>query len=1322
MFPIRPGVGKKLLGLALLNAAAFALVAGIAAVAFTRVEILASDIARNQMSEVLENASIARELSAEFSEIELISRSCRSGSASADLGKRASASLAGIAQKSQDNQLAATITALSATTTELLDQCSSIRGILVSVDSIDRQIMDEMARLENIIGRTLIEQTLSGKATDYLDQIMTLITGFRETMLEIGKNIAEREVVASADPQNGNPNVALIDDLNLRLQTLTASNPEIARIAKRAIRLTVAYRGQVLQLDSAIKRFNDSVTRSHAAKADVLKTMSRLDGQSSSRAVDLGLQIRQAVAAASRWVLGLSLLIAILSFLTITVIVRRSINRPLSKVLQHIDAVRRGAVTPDVGTPGGDEWGTIHSALLDMTSELARSRSLLQAVVDTAPMRIFWKDQNLRYLGCNPAFARDAGKAHPEELLGKDDYQMGWAEQAERYRADDRAVMVSGIARLSFDEPQTTPDGRTTWVRTSKVPLRDSDNRTIGILGVYQDITERRRIERRLALAIEVTRVILWEVDFTDGRLEYDRTLLPVLGLAPDEELNSLQLWVERVHPDDRAPFQEAVARAMQPETGPFDLEYRLQTTMDQYQWIHTRGTVIQRDPQGNAEHAVGTSMNVTERKSIQEAMRQSEERSRRLAALLRLMADNVPDMIWAKDLEKRFLFANRAVCRQLLNATDTDEPVGKTDMFFAQRERDNHADNPQWHTFGELCQDSDAITLQRGEPSVFEEFGNIKGSLTYLDVHKAPFVDERGVVIGTVGSARDITERKQTETELERHRQQLEELVAQRTSQLLATEARATRILDSAADGLYGVDNQGRITFINPAACQMLGYTLEQAMGRSAHDLFRHSRSDGSPCPAAECMICQAWQAGRESRVDDEACWHADGHAVPVTLASRPIVENGKLAGAVVSVVDVSSQRAATRAREQALIAAENLARARSEFLANMSHEIRTPMNGVLGFAQIGQRTYKDPEKARNAFEKILTSGNRLLGIVNDILDFSRIDAGKMHVEAIEMSLGEALDHALELVADRARAKGLELRLEKAPNLPLACISDPLRLGQILLNLLTNAVKFTESGSVTLSAACRDGQLVFRVADTGVGMSADQIGYVFNPFQQADGSITRRFGGTGLGLAICKRLLELMQGDIRVESTPGSGSMFEVRLPYLRPAQHPDIGDATLMTQPDEPLTGLSILLAEDDSINQLMLEAYLEDAGARVVTVGDGATAVEHVIANGPKAYDIVLMDLQMPVMDGYEATRRILELVPGLPIIGQTAHAFDEDRDKCLAAGMAGYIAKPIHPPALATLILQVVATGRGEQAATSGLSATAASRRDSVKRQE
>ena len=244
-----------------------------------------------------------------------------------------------------------------------------------------------------------------------------------------------------------------------------------------------------------------------------------------------------------------------------------------------------------------------------------------------------------------------------------------------------------------------------------------------------------------------------------------------------------------------------------------------------------------------------------------------------------------------------------------------------------------------------------------------------------------------------------------------------------------------------------------------------------------------------------------------------------------------------------------------------------------------------------------------------------------------------------------------------------------------------------------MLLNILSNAVKFTGSGTVTLSASRCEKQLVFTITDTGIGMNEAQLKHLFNPFEQGASSLTRKYGGTGLGLAISKRILDLMGGDIRVESQPGTGSTFTLRVPYVEAAA-PVQATASPAT-PDRvraarPLAGLSILVEEDEPINRMVLEENLSEDGARVVMVGNGSEAVERVKHEAANAFDIVLMDVQMPEMDGYEATRRILQIVPGLPILGQTAHALMEERDKCLAAGMVGHIAKPIDPDALVDLI--------------------------------
>jgi signal transduction histidine kinase len=249
-----------------------------------------------------------------------------------------------------------------------------------------------------------------------------------------------------------------------------------------------------------------------------------------------------------------------------------------------------------------------------------------------------------------------------------------------------------------------------------------------------------------------------------------------------------------------------------------------------------------------------------------------------------------------------------------------------------------------------------------------------------------------------------------------------------------------------------------------------------------------------------------------------------------------------------------MTAQRAAAQAREQALAAAEHLAATRRDFINNMNHEIRTPLHGVLAFAKIGLRNVQNSEKVQAAFTQIQDSGNRLHDVLNDILNFSDLDSGKLTIERREMVIADLVESAMAPFRDRARAKQLALHTELAPGLPRSCIGDPVRVAQVLDKLLANAIKFTETGGITVAVRRQDKQLLFSVADTGIGMDADQLSQLFRPFEQADATSTRQFGGTGLGLAIAKRIVELMGGAIRAESEPGQGSRFEFRIPCLPP------------------------------------------------------------------------------------------------------------------------------------------------------------------------
>jgi signal transduction histidine kinase/CheY-like chemotaxis protein len=433
-------------------------------------------------------------------------------------------------------------------------------------------------------------------------------------------------------------------------------------------------------------------------------------------------------------------------------------------------------------------------------------------------------------------------------------------------------------------------------------------------------------------------------------------------------------------------------------------------------------------------------------------------------------------------------------------------------------------------------------------------------------------------------------------------------------------------------------------------------------------------------------------------SRAETLAPWRTE---MGITLLFWLALAGGAVALLATERQAGSEQLRAVRELDRARKQAESANASKSLFLANMSHEIRTPLNGVLGFAQIGHRDPGASPEARLNFGRILAAGQLLQGILNDVLDMSKIEAGKLRLEAAPTLLRPLIDSAWELVAPSAAHKGLQLRQHIDPQLPERVVLDPLRLGQVLLNLLSNAVKFTDAGEVTLSVSAEGPTLRIAVSDTGVGMSAEEVARLFRSFEQADPSTTRRYGGTGLGLAISKRLVELMQGSIEVTSAPGEGSVFAVRLPLLL-GEAPSGGTAgatiapATATAPPRPaprLAGQQLLVAEDNPVNQIVIESMLALEGAHVTLVADGNEAIDRVNAqaHGGPRFDALLLDVMMPGIDGYETARRVRGIDPGLPIIGQTAHALPEVLQLCLDAGMVARVTKPIDVQALVQTVL-------------------------------
>ncbi|MDJ0862868.1 MAG: transporter substrate-binding domain-containing protein, partial [Gammaproteobacteria bacterium] len=418
--------------------------------------------------------------------------------------------------------------------------------------------------------------------------------------------------------------------------------------------------------------------------------------------------------------------------------------------------------------------------------------------------------------------------------------------------------------------------------------------------------------------------------------------------------------------------------------------------------------------------------------------------------------------------------------------------------------------------------------------------------------------------------------------------------------TELSMAEERSRLLLESVGEGIFGVDTEGRVTFLNPAGARMLGWPAEDLIGRRMHGLIHHTRADGTDYPLEKCPMFLSYTAGQVHRVDDEVLWRKDGSSFAAEYSSVPIRKGEQLVGAVVTFSDVSNLKRLAEDLRLAKEAADAASQAKSDFLANMSHEIRTPMNAIIGMSQLALKTDLD-KRQRNYVEKVHLSAESLLGIINDILDFSKIEAGKLDMESIDFSLEHVLDNLANLLGFKAEDKGLELLFDLDADAPTALVGDPLRLGQVLINLGNNAVKFTEEGEVVVSVRLAEADddtviLHFTVRDSGIGMTPEQQTRLFQSFSQVDTSTSRKYGGTGLGLTISKRLTEMMGGRIWVESEPGRGSAFHFTARFGRQPgaeEQPAMGEAELAS--------LRTLVVDDNATARQIMSAMLDNFGIR-------------------------------------------------------------------------------------------------------------------------
>ena len=509
-----------------------------------------------------------------------------------------------------------------------------------------------------------------------------------------------------------------------------------------------------------------------------------------------------------------------------------------------------------------------------------------------------------------------------------------------------------------------------------------------------------------------------------------------------------------------------------------------------------------------------------------------------------------------------------------------------------------------------------------------------------------------------------------------------------QLTEERLRKREEFMRMLTDSIPGMVGFwDRELHCTYANAAYQEWFGRSQEQMQGIHLREMMGEELYLNNKPHLDEVL------RGEQPRFE-RIMTKADGTVGSAWVHYVPVREGGNVCGFMALVSDITEIKQThlqlerlNGELEQRTREAEQASRAKSEFLANMSHEIRTPMNAITGLGYLALQTELTPRQ-RDYLLKMTSAADGLLTLLNDLLDLAKIEANRMELDSHTFQLRRVFEYLTGIMSTKATEKGLRVRVAIDPTVPEFLVGDSLRLRQILLNLVSNAIKFTGRGEVSLSVAPRSvderGLLVFAVQDTGIGMTPAQLECLFQPFKQAEGNTTRRYGGTGLGLSICRRLADIMGGSINVTSEPDQGTTFTFTVALPSGSKEDDIRVESTPPAVGMDLRDCRVLVAEDHPINQQIIREVLEQAGAVVTMVGDGQEAVT-AVGEACGKFDVVLMDIQMPTMDGLEATRLIRKQcsAPRLHIIAMTAHAMAEEKERCLAVGMDDHLTKPLRP---------------------------------------
>ncbi|WP_046225677.1 PAS domain S-box protein [Paenibacillus dauci] len=789
------------------------------------------------------------------------------------------------------------------------------------------------------------------------------------------------------------------------------------------------------------------------------------------------------------------------------------------------------------------------------------------------------------------------------------------------------------------------------------------------IIGIVQDVTASHQMSEQLRQSEHNYRLITENSLDMISRHHDDQAFtfryvspasMIILGYEPEELIGSS--CYELLHPEDidkaRRFLEEIKGKGSQHDT----IIFRYRHKKGHYVWFETLSRYAYNEQEGSYGYT-SISRDITERKYLEMVLRDSEYRYRSLF-------ENNPSGVCAMDLKGHFLSVNSSL--EEITGFSRHELIGRRIFNFFSAE-----------DLGKIRHH--ARMAARGVPQTYEiSVPRKDGSFFPADVINVPIMADTEV-IGLYGI---ITET----TRLKEYISQIEKLGNERAL-----------ILDSVSEGIFSVDAEGDGIFINRAGAEMLGLVMQQPDGQGLYSSHGWNQAlydvdilnEQSP-------IIQAIRQGTPHQVEETIFWKNDGSSFLAAYRVTPVYEQGEYRGTVIVFRDITDEKEILRAKESA----EKADRAKSEFLSVMSHELRTPMNGIMGMTGLLADTELD-EQQRSYLEIVMNSSETLLQLLNEILDFSKAEAGMLTLESEPFETTRVLDSVAELFRVRASEKGTELTVEVASEVPDVLVGDAGRIRQILINLVGNAVKFTEEGQINVSVRAlerSEGQtdhpgeiwLEFAVQDSGIGIALHQQHLLFQPFSQLHPVWNRKYGGTGLGLSICKKLVELMEGSIGVISDENQGALFRFVLKLGTVTadqmddstnQVPDIllSESRLLTaagsDTTEHIPELRILIAEDHPSNQRVLLSMLHREGYTAELVMNGEEAVQACL---DKTYDLIFMDVQMPGMNGLEASQIIRghfsnEQTP--IIIGVTAFARQEDRERCLNAGMHNFVSKPV-----------------------------------------